>query len=173
MSAVKRPASRRSPTAGNKGQGSNWCWRPTRLKIYQRDGYRCVWCLAPVLDGPALKAAPAGSRERCATLDHFLARSRGGSNAPSNLLTSCAECNEKRDDMNALEWVTLITKRTTCGDCDGSGWTGYDGWGGRNVCPTCNGLGYSARDRAYARAAILERCITALETPLQPLAKAA
>lgn len=65
-----------------RGRSSKWIWRPTRLAIYRRDGFACVWC---------------GSRERL-TLDHAIPRSRGGNGSPSNLLTACKRCNDSRQD---------------------------------------------------------------------------
>lgn len=100
----KRASARRSPYAGNCLQGSNWIRRAKRLRIYARDHWRCVWCCDPVADGRALVSKPL-DRRALATLDHFLTRGRGGSNAASNLLTCCSACNAKRDDKSALEWA--------------------------------------------------------------------
>jgi hypothetical protein len=86
---------------------------------------------------------------RCATLDHFLARSRGGTNSHTNLLTCCSECNEKRDDRSALEWATALAEAAIV----------------EEYRYTAN-----ARERVAAdRARILERCIRALEAPLLSL----
>lgn len=66
-----------------KNQGSNWIAKSTRFAIYNRDGFRCVYCNAPVKIGTA-------------TLDHVVARENGGSNRADNLLTSCKDCNEHK-----------------------------------------------------------------------------
>jgi hypothetical protein len=76
---TEKPASRKV-----KDQGMNWCRPSTRLAIYLRDGLACAYCGATVEDGAKL------------TLDHLVAYSNGGSNAPSNLVTSCARCNSSR-----------------------------------------------------------------------------
>ena len=133
---------RRSAVAGNRGQGSNWIRRSTRLRIYQRDGWKCVWCGEAVIDGRELAKAPIGEPRRLATLDHFLARSRGGTNRPSNLVTACSTCNCERDHMSALEWAAKLEASHVVYSV---------------VAPMRWGV-----------AAILERALRALECPLPP-----
>jgi 5-methylcytosine-specific restriction endonuclease McrA len=53
-----------------------------RRRIYDRDGWRCVAC---------------GTSENL-TLDHVVPRSRGGSDADSNLQTMCRSCNQDKAD---------------------------------------------------------------------------
>lgn len=62
----------------------NWIRPNTRLAIYLRDGLACAWCGQSVEDGAQL------------TLDHCKPRSKGGSNLPTNLVTSCFKCNTSR-----------------------------------------------------------------------------
>jgi 5-methylcytosine-specific restriction endonuclease McrA len=109
----KRPASRRSPLAGNRGNGGKWIRPEKRLRIYDRDGWRCVWCLAPVVQANTRVEVDAryDGRIRCACLDHVLPRSRGGSNGAGNLVTSCLQCNEARGDRSAIEFVASETRR--------------------------------------------------------------
>lgn len=56
--------------------------------VWKRDNYRCRYCntsvCAPSEDMP---------RERWATVDHVVAKSRGGTNDKSNLVTACSACN--------------------------------------------------------------------------------
>ncbi len=54
--------------------------KPTKSMIYLRDGYKCQYC---------------GS-SRNLTLDHILARSRGGDSSWSNLVVCCSVCNTKK-----------------------------------------------------------------------------
>jgi len=68
---------------GNKGQGSNWCGRVKRLAIYLRDGFLCVYC-------------DKGVNTKVLTLDHLVPRAKGGTNAATNLVTACMECNAGR-----------------------------------------------------------------------------
>jgi hypothetical protein len=54
--------------------------RALRLKIYERDGYRCVTC---------------GSSDRL-SLDHIKPVKLGGSDAEANLQTMCRSCNSRK-----------------------------------------------------------------------------
>lgn len=83
---MKRSADRRSPVAGNAGQGMKWIRHTTRRRIYWRDGMCCVYC---------------GSGYNL-SLDHVVPRAKGGSNRPSNLLTACLACNERRGETPLL-----------------------------------------------------------------------
>lgn len=94
---------RRQIWDANGGQGSNWIWRPTRLKIYKRDGYRCCWCGCRVATGPEIKAASTAAK--LATLDHLVSRSAGGSNRPANLVTACLDCNAQRGGKLLEDWL--------------------------------------------------------------------
>ena len=96
----------RGRTAGNKGQGSKWIRRATRLRIYARDGCRCVWCgrdVRPGIPGQAGSIVQVGSTIfAVATLDHVVPREHGGSNKPHNLITACMQCNRERGSDSAL-----------------------------------------------------------------------
>jgi 5-methylcytosine-specific restriction endonuclease McrA len=65
-------------------QGMNWIRQSSRLAIYLRDGMKCGYCAAGVEDGAQL------------TLDHLRPWSKGGSNAATNLITCCKQCNSSR-----------------------------------------------------------------------------
>lgn len=107
-------AARRGAKAGNRGQGSNWIRREKRMRIYARDGWRCVWCRAPLIDGRALKAMldeRGGTPLELATLDHFLPRGLGGDNTAGNLITCCTKCNEMRGSTPALAWAHILADR--------------------------------------------------------------
>jgi 5-methylcytosine-specific restriction endonuclease McrA len=109
-----RDSARRSPTAGNFGQGSKWLRKSTRRRIYERDGHQCVWCCEKVTP----KGCPEDYMMGCAaTIDHVVPRSKGGTNFPSNLITSCNACNSKRGGRSVPEfakavWVTAHDPNT-------------------------------------------------------------
>ena len=44
-------------------------------------------------------------------VDHVLARSRGGSDEPENLVPACAECNLSKNDRPVVEWFTELRNR--------------------------------------------------------------
>jgi hypothetical protein len=78
---------------------SQWIRTTTRRRIYERDGWRCVWC------GCDLRFASQYER----TLDHVLPRSRGGSNKAHNLVTACRRDNDARSDVSAIEYAYRIS----------------------------------------------------------------
>lgn len=61
--------------------------KPSRNRIYKRDGNRCVYC---------------GSSKEL-TIDHVLPKSRGGGNGWLNLATSCIKCNLKKGNKTPEE----------------------------------------------------------------------
>lgn len=81
--------------ARKPGQGMNWCRLSTRLAIYHRDGFRCVYCRS----------------EEQLTLDHVLPGTRGGTNHPSNLVTCCHWCNSIRQDSEMRHWLGRLEEQ--------------------------------------------------------------
>lgn len=54
--------------------------RRVRIRILERDSYRCVYCGATPL-------------RAYLDVDHVVPRIQGGTNDPTNLVTACAACN--------------------------------------------------------------------------------
>jgi len=81
-------------------QGSHWVRPSTRLAIHMRDGLACCWCGHAVEEGERL------------TLDHLRPYSRGGSNAPANLVTSCAHCNSARGTRSVAAFARAVAEYT-------------------------------------------------------------
>ena len=94
----KQRNARRSPTAGNRGNGGKWIRKAKRHRIYARDKYRCVWCTAELGAGVP-------------TLDHVLPRSHGGTNESHNLITACGGCNSERGELTPLQFATRLAHR--------------------------------------------------------------
>lgn len=74
---------------------SQWLRKTTRAAYYARDGAtldgaRCAWCNRITQDP---------------TIDHLIPLSHGGSNHPSNLVTSCRTCNATRGAQSWLDWA--------------------------------------------------------------------
>ena len=63
-----------------------------RMRIYERDGKRCVLCMVPL----KLFRCQVGFLDDCmlAHVDHILPRARGGQNNHENLRLLCERCNE-------------------------------------------------------------------------------
>jgi len=64
----------------------------TRFALYRRDNCRCVYCCRPVVCGLG------NDRDDSANIDHVVSRHDGGSDRPSNLVTSCRRCNLAKSD---------------------------------------------------------------------------
>lgn len=90
--ASKKAGTKRHPAAS----GGKWIRPSTRLAIYHRDGFCCVYCG---------KGAEAGNP---LTLDHLHAVELGGSNDPSNLVTACLSCNSKKQDKSIRAWFAAL-----------------------------------------------------------------
>lgn len=69
--------------------------KPTRALILKRDNHTCQYC---EYKGPKL------------TIDHILPKSRGGQDTWQNLVTSCYECNNCKDNRTPEEWAQALKK---------------------------------------------------------------
>lgn len=81
-------------SSANGNGGGKWCRPSTRLAVYLRDGFACAYC------GRDLH----GAAPHDVTLDHITTRARGGSHAPTNLVTACRACNSARQDATVASW---------------------------------------------------------------------
>lgn len=71
--------------------------KPSRKRIYRRDGFKCVYC---------------GSTKDL-TIDHVIPKSRGGNNDWLNLVSSCVSCNLKKGNRTPEEANMVMTKLPT------------------------------------------------------------
>jgi 5-methylcytosine-specific restriction endonuclease McrA len=83
-----------------KTQGMNWIRLSTRLAIYHRDGFACVYC------GAAGEELGTGL-----TLDHLVAQEIGGSSRPDNLVTACHQCNSAKQHLTIRGWLARLRAR--------------------------------------------------------------
>lgn len=86
----------RYPDRHEKDHGMHWLSDPTRTAIYHRDGGACVWCGNKAEDGHQL------------TGDHLTVKHHGGTNKPSNVVTSCMSCNSHRQDKDPNEFAKMV-----------------------------------------------------------------
>jgi 5-methylcytosine-specific restriction endonuclease McrA len=77
-------------------RGSDAAWAALVQVIIQRDNYRCSYC---------------GSGENL-TADHMVPLSRGGTNDPANLCACCRDCNLRKRNKTAEEWLAKDGKQT-------------------------------------------------------------
>ncbi len=66
--------------------------RENRLKVFERDGYKCRYC-----DKQLTRFT--------ATLDHIQPVSKGGDNSFDNLVTSCLHCNSRRGNRPVMDII--------------------------------------------------------------------
>lgn len=76
-----------------------------KLKVFERDGFRCQWCGASKKNGAEL------------TVDHIIPKAagivNGGTNEMNNLQTLCKDCNENKADIifeNRLQYKIKVTQ---------------------------------------------------------------
>lgn len=69
--------------------------RSLRRAIFRRDKFACVYCRKQL---PATRL----------TLDHIHPVSKGGDDSKSNLATCCIECNNRKGDLSAVEYLCLM-----------------------------------------------------------------
>lgn len=86
-------------------RGENNKPRPTGIdpktavkeEIFSRDNYRCIYC---------------GTTDRDAlTIDHVLAKNKGGKYRGDNLVTACRSCNGKKGDDDVLLFVNKLKNK--------------------------------------------------------------
>lgn len=83
--------------------------RRTKLTVWTRDKWRCLYCETKVADPLTVpQAAPHG-----ATIDHVRPLSKGGRTAMNNLVTACFRCNQEKED-TMLE--NVVSPSPTLGD---------------------------------------------------------
>ncbi len=75
--------SERSVIVAAESEADFYNVRENRLKIYERDNYRCTYC-----DKQLTRFT--------ATLDHITPVSEGGDNSAENLKTACLKCNSRK-----------------------------------------------------------------------------
>lgn len=63
-----------------------------RLKVFERDGYKCHYCAKQLT-------------RFSATLDHIQPVSKGGDNTYDNLVTACLHCNSERGNKPLMDFI--------------------------------------------------------------------
>lgn len=87
---------------------TTWVRPSTRAALYTRDQWCCAWCGAGI-DTHGLCPAPRiVVPDLVLTLDHLRPACIGGTNAPSNLVTACWECNNDRGAASALAFLAWL-----------------------------------------------------------------
>lgn len=66
-------------------------WKVIRVRILERDGYKCHYC------------GSIGGKMEC---DHYIPVSRGGSSEDSNLVASCKACNRSKSNLMPEDFIS-------------------------------------------------------------------
>ncbi len=77
--------------------GGSWIWHTTRLAIYLRDRWSCVWC-----------GKHAHADQILISLDHLLIIRPKADHSPANLVTACWSCNSRRKDRALYQWLRML-----------------------------------------------------------------
>lgn len=85
----------RGASAANLEEMSFWETPALREAIHAREGGRCFYCMRRV--------KPAVRRP-----DHVIPQVRGGSNSYRNLVSSCMECNSRKLDQRAEDFLRWL-----------------------------------------------------------------
>ncbi len=107
--AVRLPCEVRTPRANHTGAGSRsrapagptldemdfWRTRPLRLAIHAREAGVCFYCL---------RRTP--SRAHC--LDHVVPVAKSGGNSYRNLVSCCLDCNSRKKDLPAEDFLRRL-----------------------------------------------------------------
>lgn len=83
QSARKLATADKAPLSANELDADFYNVRENRLKVFERDAYKCQYCKKQLT-------------RFTATLDHVQAVSAGGDNSFDNLLTACRSCNSRK-----------------------------------------------------------------------------
>lgn len=111
LPSLKLQERRRYPVhRTSRTEGRDLIRTDDRLYVYQRDGFRCMWC----------------NSDKQLTLDHILPWSAHGSDHVDNLRTLCWDCNEHRSNFRHIDdsWRPL-PMTFFCDGCDPDGELGH------------------------------------------------
>lgn len=81
--------------------------RRLRLRVHAREGGRCFYCGTEVNLDTVESLSTRAPDPRAATLDHIVPRSRGGCDAEGNVVLACRDCNHRRADMPAADFLAI------------------------------------------------------------------
>jgi hypothetical protein len=89
---IRNQHCRRARVRGCEGRHTNKEWQAVLLA----HGNRCHWCGAK------------GTQQKPLTRDHYVPLCRGGTNAASNIVPSCLECNVKKGRKDPIDYARSL-----------------------------------------------------------------
>jgi 5-methylcytosine-specific restriction endonuclease McrA len=85
------------------------------LRLHARENGRCFYCDRHVNLHTVETCSTRWPDPRAATLDHVMPRAAGGGNTFDNMVLACFECNNRRGDMSAFDFLAgLQQEAVTC-----------------------------------------------------------
>lgn len=107
--ATKTAASEPTPAADLNIEEADFLEKlKLRLVLHEREGDHCFYCLRRTT-----------RHRRC--LDHVVPLARGGGNSYRNLVSCCMDCNSKKGERNAVEFVRSLYRERRLSDAEMSG----------------------------------------------------
>jgi len=105
---IARRAAMRPDSVGNLGKADFLETQALRQAIHAREGGFCFYCLRRL-------------RPMARCLDHVVPRVRGGRNGYRNLVSSCAECNSRKRERRAEDFLRWLCRegRLSAGELSG------------------------------------------------------
>lgn len=90
--SMQQRVSKDVPTIESKKELDFYNVPENRLKIFERDSYKCHYCTKQLT-------------RFSATLDHIQPISKGGDNSFDNLITACLHCNAERGNKPVMDFI--------------------------------------------------------------------
>lgn len=86
--------------------------KPLFYEIWQSTGYRCWYCgHQPIYEEQTEDGSALYFDEWDCHIDHVHPRSKGGSNARSNLVPACRDCNLSKHSLSVEEYRVRVKKK--------------------------------------------------------------
>ena len=79
--------------------------RTVRVKLLEREGGRCFYCLRPL-------------EERDCVVDHVIPLAAGGNHSPGNTVACCFPCNSAKRDLPAADFLRILHHRGALSEAD-------------------------------------------------------
>lgn len=85
----------------DRWNGGKWIRNEKRHAIYARDGHKCAYCGRHEVELNETEGLQ---------LDHVIARSKGGGNHESNLVTVCSTCNAAKGEQTLVAFARKLAR---------------------------------------------------------------
>ena len=80
-------------------------------RLLNKQNQRCYYCQVMIFKKPVVIS---GKRQQ-ATIDHYVPRSKGGPDIPSNFVAACWPCNQRKDNIMPEDFIKMIQEEKADG----------------------------------------------------------